>query len=156
MISEHVCIRTMMHAHALIHGPMDVTSLPGFLLRSRRALPAILGPYDIPTSTPYNAKVPLRRMPLAASCRLPIGCIGRHRHPPQSGYRTRPYIVALTVFLRLSGVRRTLARQSNSMLKPTTPASRTSFGTNGVAAQQSVRRIRIDRLRTLNDKRACG
>lgn len=47
--------------------------------------------------------------------------------------------VALTVFLRLSGVRRMPARQSNSMLEPTTPASRTTFGTNGVAAQQIVR-----------------
>ena len=36
---------------------------------------------------------PLHRMPFGASCRLPIGCIGRQRHPPQSGYRTRPYSV---------------------------------------------------------------
>jgi hypothetical protein len=33
----------------------------------------------------------LRRVPFGASCRLPIGCIGRQRHPPQSGYRTRTY-----------------------------------------------------------------
>ncbi len=32
-------------------------------------------------------------MPFGASCRLPIGCIDRQRHPPQSGYRTRPYSV---------------------------------------------------------------
>jgi hypothetical protein len=35
----------------------------------------------------------LRRMPFGASCRLPICRLGRQRHPPQSGYRTRPYSV---------------------------------------------------------------
>jgi hypothetical protein len=31
MVFDHVCIRTMMYARVLIHGPMDVTSPPGFL-----------------------------------------------------------------------------------------------------------------------------
>ena len=31
MVSDHVCIRTMLYARVLIHGPMDVTSPPGFL-----------------------------------------------------------------------------------------------------------------------------
>ena len=35
----------------------------------------------------------MRRMPFGASCRLPICRLGRQRHPPQSGYRTRPYSV---------------------------------------------------------------
>ena len=35
-------------------------------------------------------------MPFGASCRLPIGCIGRPRNPPQSGYRTRTYSVRRT------------------------------------------------------------
>jgi hypothetical protein len=38
----------------------------------------------------------MRRMPFGASCRLPICRLGRQRHPPQSGYRTRPYSVRLT------------------------------------------------------------
>jgi hypothetical protein len=36
--------------------------------------------------------------PLGASCRLPFGCIGRQRHLPQSGYRTRPYSVGPSRF----------------------------------------------------------
>ena len=35
----------------------------------------------------------MRRMPFGASCRLPIGRLGRQRQPPQSGYRTRPHSV---------------------------------------------------------------
>ena len=40
---------------------------------------------------PYNPTVPQHLMPFEASCRLPIGCIGRQRYPPQSGYRTLSY-----------------------------------------------------------------
>jgi len=93
VISEHVCMRTMMYVRIIIHGQMDVTSLPDFLQRRRKASRAIPGPYKIPTSAPYNPPEPLHRMPFGASCRLPIGCIGRQRHPPQSGYRTRAYSV---------------------------------------------------------------
>ena len=89
------CIRTMMYARDHIHGQMDVTTPPDFLQRSRKASPAISGPYKIPTPPPYNPPVPLHRKPFGANCRLPIGCIGRQRHPPQSGYRTRPYSVSL-------------------------------------------------------------
>jgi len=32
-------------------------------------------------------------MPFGSSCRLHHSCIGRPRHPQQSGYRTRPYSV---------------------------------------------------------------
>ena len=39
---------------------------------------------------------PLHRMPLGASCQLPIGCIGRQRQRPQTGYLTRPYSVRIT------------------------------------------------------------
>ncbi len=31
MVSDHVCIRTMLYARVLIHGAIDVTSPPGFL-----------------------------------------------------------------------------------------------------------------------------
>jgi hypothetical protein len=55
--------------------------------------------------------------------------------------RLRP--VALTVFPRLQSVPRLPVRQSNILLEPTTPASRTSFVSNGVAAQQIVRRITV-------------
>jgi hypothetical protein len=52
-------------------------------------------------------------------------------------------VVALTVFPRLQSVPRLPVRQSNILLEPTTPASRTSFVSNGVAAQQIVRRITV-------------
>ena len=96
MISEHVCIRRTIYTRVLIDGPMDVTSPPEFLERRRKASSAIPGPYIIPTSPPFNASVLLHRMAFGASLRLPIGCIGRQRHPAQSGYRTRPYCVSLT------------------------------------------------------------
>jgi hypothetical protein len=50
----------------------------------------------------------------------------------------RIFYVALTAFPRLQAVPRLPARQSNILLEPTTPASRTSFVSNGVAAQQIV------------------
>ena len=53
--------------------------------------------------------------------------------------RIRLRLVALTVFPRLQSVPRLPVRQSNILLEPTTPASRTSFVSNGVAAQQIVR-----------------
>ena len=96
MISEHVCIRKTIYTRVLIDGPMDVTSPPDFLSRSRKASPAIPGLYKIPTSPPYNASVLLHRMALGASCRLPIGCICRQRHPARSGYWTRLYSVGRT------------------------------------------------------------
>jgi hypothetical protein len=93
MISEHVCIRRTIYTRVLIDGPMDAASPPDFLSRSRKASSAIPGRDKIPTSPPYNPSVPLHRMAFGASLRLPIGCIGRQRHPAQSGYRTRPYSV---------------------------------------------------------------
>ena len=53
--------------------------------------------------------------------------------------RALKFYVALTVFPRLQSVLRLPARQSNILLEPTTPASQTSFVSNGVAAQQIVR-----------------
>ena len=64
-----------------------------FCLKKSKESQSIPGPYEIPTSLPYNPPIPLHRMPFGASCRLPIGCIGQQRHPPQSGYRTLPYSV---------------------------------------------------------------
>jgi hypothetical protein len=57
---------------------------------SRRYRVCILFPRSNRTIPPD----PLQRMPFRASCRLAIGCIGRQRHPPQSGYRTCPYSVS--------------------------------------------------------------
>jgi hypothetical protein len=48
MVSDHVCIRTILYARVLIHGAKDVTSPPGFLYRNRKEPPAIPGPYKIP------------------------------------------------------------------------------------------------------------
>jgi site-specific recombinase XerD len=96
---------TMIYTHVLNRWPMGVASPADFLQRSRQEPPAIPGPYKIPTSPPYNPPVPLHRMLFGASCRLPIGCIGRQRHPPQSGYRTRPYSVGVIGFAaRRSGI----------------------------------------------------
>ena len=67
---------------------------PGrFPVKKRKRAAVIPGPYKILTSPPYNPPDPLHHMPFRASWRPPIGCIGRQRHPPQSGYRTRPYSV---------------------------------------------------------------
>jgi hypothetical protein len=51
------------------------------------------GPYKIDMTPSYNRPDQLHCMRFGASCPLPIGCIGRQRPPPQSGYRTRPYSV---------------------------------------------------------------
>ena len=93
MISEHVYIRTTISARILIYGPMHAAVPPDSLQRSQKASLAIPGPYKIPTALPYNPPDQLHRMPFGARCRLPIGCIGRQRHPSQSGYRTRPFSV---------------------------------------------------------------
>ncbi len=71
----------------------------------------IPGPYKIPTKTPSNPSDLLRRRPFGASCRLPICRLGRQRHPPQSGYRTRPYSVRLhpIPFMRIAMVSATIA-----------------------------------------------
>jgi hypothetical protein len=59
----------MMYASDLIHGPMDVTSPPDFLQRSRKATPTIPGPHKIPTSQPYNPPSPIA--PQALWSKLP-------------------------------------------------------------------------------------
>jgi hypothetical protein len=105
---------TMIYTHVLNRGPLGVASPADFLYRNGKEPPVIPGPYKIPTKPPSNPSDLMRRMPFGASCRLPICRLGRQRHPAQSGYRTRPYSVGLTVFLRLCGVRRITARQTNA------------------------------------------
>jgi len=83
----------MIYTHVLNRRPLGVASPADFMYGSGKEPPVIPGPYKIATKSPCNPSDLMRRMPFGASCRPPIGRLGRQRHPPQSGYRSHPYSV---------------------------------------------------------------